>query len=78
MFTTCMPVTFKVGDTADCKINGWPQRLTWRDAKTLVIEPDDARTILDQWTDGELVHFTCGNAANEPQGPFTITRPGKM
>ena len=37
--------TFKIGDTAECKINGKPERLTWRDAETLVIEPDDVHTI---------------------------------
>jgi hypothetical protein len=41
MFVMMMPTTFKVGDTADCKINTEPARLTWRDEGTLVIEPDD-------------------------------------
>jgi hypothetical protein len=40
MFFISVPETFKVGDTTDCRINGVPQRLTWRDKNTLVIEPD--------------------------------------
>jgi hypothetical protein len=28
------------GDTIDCRINGKPKRVTWRDEHTLVIEPD--------------------------------------
>jgi hypothetical protein len=62
MFVINMPVTFKIGDTADVKINGTPKRLTWRDAKTLVIEPDDARTIVDRDSDGEMLCFTCSDA----------------
>jgi hypothetical protein len=46
MFMIHMPKSFKVGDTADCRINKIPQRLTWRDEDTIVIEPDDARTIV--------------------------------
>src|SRR5262245_53220872 len=62
MFVMTMPKTFRVGDTADCRINKQPARLTWRDAKTLVIEPNDARTIITTHYDGDLVHFTCGDA----------------
>jgi hypothetical protein len=36
MFMMTMPKTFKIGDTADCRINRKPARLTWQDAKTLV------------------------------------------
>lgn len=41
MFMISMRRTFKVGATADCRINGKPERLTWRDEDTLVIEPGD-------------------------------------
>jgi hypothetical protein len=51
-----------VGDTADCRINKVPARLTWRDAKTLVIEPNDARIIITTYYEGDLVHFMCGDA----------------
>jgi hypothetical protein len=59
MFAITMPVTFKIGDTMNCKINGEPRQLTWRDANTLVIEPDFARTIIHHEYDGELHYFTC-------------------
>lgn len=63
MFMIHMPEDFKVGDTAACRINGEPQRVTWRDQNTLVIEPDDARQIFHTETDGELRCFMCGDAA---------------
>jgi hypothetical protein len=36
MFALNIPSTF--GDTLDCRINGKPKRVTWRDEHTLVIE----------------------------------------
>ena len=42
MFMISMPRTFRVGDTADCRINGNPRHLTWLDEDTLVIEPGDS------------------------------------
>jgi hypothetical protein len=38
MFALNIPSTF--GDTIDCRINGEPRRVTWRDEHTLVIEAD--------------------------------------
>ena len=38
MFALNIASTF--GDTIDCRINGKPKRVTWRDEHTLVIEPD--------------------------------------
>jgi anaerobic glycerol-3-phosphate dehydrogenase len=32
------------GDIIDCRINGKPKRVTWRDEHTLVIEPDPYAT----------------------------------
>jgi len=32
------------GDTIDCRINGKPKRVTWRDEHTLLIEPDPYAT----------------------------------
>jgi hypothetical protein len=43
VFMMTMPKTFKVGDTADCRINKQPAHITWRDPNTLVIEPGDNR-----------------------------------
>jgi hypothetical protein len=51
-----MPKTFKIGDTADCQINKAPARLTWRDAKTLVIEPDVDGTLRAQARTRDLCH----------------------
>jgi hypothetical protein len=67
-----MPVTFKIGDTADCRINAAPARVTWRDADTLVIEPDDARKIVDRSTDGELICFVCSDA--DGTADFSVVR----
>jgi hypothetical protein len=42
MFALNIPSTF--GDTIDCRINGKPKRVTWRDEHTLVIESDPYAT----------------------------------
>jgi len=42
MFALNIPSTF--GDTIDCRINGKPRRVTWRDEHTLVIEADPYAT----------------------------------
>lgn len=71
MFIIHMPKTFKVGDTADCRINKQPQRITWRDENTLVIEPDDARKIITRVTEGDLTCFMCGDR-DESAGDYRI------
>ena len=60
MFCICMPSSFKIGDTADCRINKQPALLTWRDAHHLVIEPDDVREILLVRSAGTL-QFHCAD-----------------
>ncbi len=62
MFFISLPLSVKIGDTADCRINSAPAKVTYRDAMTLVIEPDDVRTIIHVSDDDELRHFTCGDA----------------
>jgi hypothetical protein len=62
MFMLHMRNTFKVGDSANCKINGEPARVTWRDANHLVIEPNDVRPIVSCTDDGKLICFMCGDA----------------
>ena len=62
MFMISMPRTFKVGYTADCRINGNPERPTWLDEDTLVIEPGDSRKIVSVNRDHALIHFVCGAA----------------
>jgi hypothetical protein len=47
MVILTLPKTFKIGDTIDYPRNANEMvQITWRDAKTIVIEPDDARTVL--------------------------------
>jgi hypothetical protein len=41
-----LPKTFKIGDTIDYRTPNETVQITWRDAKTIVIEPDDARIVL--------------------------------
>jgi hypothetical protein len=60
MFFISMPKSFKVGDTANCRINGENACLRWRDADHLVIEPDDVRPIIAIDREGSLTSFMCG------------------
>jgi hypothetical protein len=70
MFVVTIHHPFKVGDTIERAINpelgdgAWdnkePHRLTWRDANTLVIEPDDARRI-NKITRGDGITFWCSD-----------------
>jgi hypothetical protein len=62
MFMIHLPNSVKVGDTVDCRINAEPKQVTWRDADTLVIEPDDARHILLAAPEGDLICFMCADA----------------
>jgi hypothetical protein len=64
MFYINTPKTLKIGETHDCRINGEPAKITWRDATTLVIEPGDARVILHTRIDGELRVFMCGDSTS--------------
>jgi hypothetical protein len=41
-----LPLTVGLGDTAEVRINGLPAQVLWRDFKTLVILPYDARRII--------------------------------
>jgi hypothetical protein len=63
MFVICLPKTFKIGDTAEVRINLEPARVTYRDKDTLVIEPEDARAILMVSTNpgADLVNFACAD-----------------
>lgn len=63
MFFLSMPKTFQVGDTADCKINGEPKRVTWHDRDTMVIVPGDARHIhLIDSSSKSLNTFMCADS----------------
>jgi len=74
MLMISMPTTFKVGDTQDCRINGKPERLTWRDEDTAVIEPGDARKIVSVNRSRDLIHFVCG-AAGMYKGDYAWDGP---
>jgi hypothetical protein len=50
MLIISLPKTFKIGDTV---------HVTWRNAETLVIEPDDVRTITTTYYEGEIITFIC-------------------
>src|SRR5262245_18604803 len=76
MFFICLPTTFKVGDTADVRINGEPARVTWRGPDTLVIEPDDAREIIFVEEGGGLLLIHCGDAGESKADYLTAPPPG--
>jgi hypothetical protein len=72
---------FKLGDSADVRINGESARVTWSDIHTLTIEPDDRRRILkrDEGPDG-LTQFLCSDderdmTVTERGGFLTIDKP---
>lgn len=74
MFLLTLPKSVKIGDTVDCRINREAARVTYRDAKTLVIEPSDARTILQTLDAGDgLRSFVCSDA--DGTSDFAIIRP---
>jgi hypothetical protein len=71
MLLVSMPKTFKVGNTDDAVINQMVVRLTWRDTKTLVIEPDDARVILHTVIENGFRFFMCTDQGVSPD-KYTI------
>jgi hypothetical protein len=73
MFIMHMPMTFKVGDTAELvlvssrglrypRINKQLKRITWRDENTLVIGEDDACEIAATYVEDGLRRFICHSA----------------
>jgi hypothetical protein len=71
-----MPETFKIGDTAACRINGEPAQLTWRSADTLVIGADDARYIVRTHLEDGLRCFICGDADDRQHYVEYVPGPG--
>jgi hypothetical protein len=66
MFIIAIPGHHTCGDTVDVTINGKPAKLTWQDARTLVINGHDRRTMIDQDMivdgKGQRCHsFICGD-----------------
>jgi hypothetical protein len=76
MFIMHMPENFKIGDSADCRINNEPTRLTWRDEKTLVIGDNDARTIVTTHIENNLRCFVCGDADDTQYGVEEVPGEG--
>jgi hypothetical protein len=76
MFVLSMPKNFSVGQTAACRINNEPARVTWRDADTLVIEPGDARAIVAVNQEGDLRTFWCGDSGKTVADHEVDTPPG--
>jgi hypothetical protein len=72
MFVMHMPLSFKIGDTANVNINREPTTLTWRDVSTLVIGSDDARRIVQSGDDDGLRCFVCTDADGDDD--FVIIR----
>jgi hypothetical protein len=73
MFSINTPKTFQIGDTVDCRIDTFrslwrptnkPENLTWKDANTLVIEPDEAVAILHTRIDGDQRVFVCAESTS--------------
>jgi hypothetical protein len=68
MFSINTLKTFQIGDTFDFRIDTFrslwkptdaPEKLTWKDTNTLVIEPDEAVAILHTRIDGDQRVFVC-------------------
>ena len=77
MFALNIPSTF--GDTIDCRINGKPKRLTWRDEHTLVIEADPyagRKNIQDSFTSSGRLSSWLGCPTHEMQRPKICARAG--
>jgi len=68
MFVMQMPETFKLGDSAICKVNGKLAALTWRSPDTLVIGATDARHIVRTHVEDGLRVFFCGDADGTEYG----------
>jgi hypothetical protein len=64
-----LPKSFKIGDTINYRTPNETMRITWRDARTLVIEPDDVRTLLLREAGGgpdELALFAATDKGVDP------------
>jgi hypothetical protein len=80
MFVISLPPSVRVGNTVDCRINKKPAHVTWREAQTLVIEPDDARRIVHlgrAWNsiDGYTNQFICADADGSSEFEIITDRP---
>jgi hypothetical protein len=71
MFMIHLPPHVRIGDTADVRINKQPARVTWRDAQTLVVEPGDARRIVQILKEPDMNTFICADA--DGSADFHIT-----
>jgi hypothetical protein len=76
MFIMSMPESFRVGDTAACRINGEISQLTWRSPNTLVIGATDARNILKHHVEDGVRSFICDDGDGTPYGVDEILGEG--
>ena len=76
-----LPKSFKIGDTIDYRTPDETMRITWRDARTLVIEPDDVRVLLFREGGGgpeELAMFTATDKGVDPsEYSINVLRPAE-
>jgi hypothetical protein len=82
MLSLSMPLHFKVGDTAPCRINFEPTTVHWRDDGYLVFGGTDAHKILATCEGPDLRSFVCSDAGRSnqwvekwPDGGFTLRDP---
>jgi len=76
MFVMQMPESFKLGDTAICKVNGKPTALTWRSPQTLVIGTTDARHIVRTHIEDGMRVLICGDADGTEYGVEEVPGEG--
>jgi hypothetical protein len=73
MFLMHLPASVQIGDTVDVRINSEPARVTWRDAQTLVIEPNDVRRVVRMREEPGMTTFICADA--DGSSNFRILTP---
>jgi hypothetical protein len=77
MFVIHLASSVRIGGTVDCRINRKPARVTWRDAETLVIEPEDARHIVQVLEHPEFLSFVCADADGSTDFDIITGTPGE-
>jgi hypothetical protein len=75
MFIIHLPANVHIGDTASVRINREPARVTWRDAQTLVIEPNDARRINVFLEKSDMNTLICSDADETDDFHLITDRP---
>jgi hypothetical protein len=76
MLAVHMPKAYCIGDTVETTINGEAKRVTWRDEKTLLLEPNDPRVIFLRVAYEDFVSFLCGDSGGGPEEYVVIPGDG--